>query len=53
VDEQPKVWRRGCQDFVWLPPTFVERTLAFYDDHPSAFLGYPFKFYAPPAAEIS
>jgi hypothetical protein len=34
-------------DYTWLPPNFVEETLAFFQRHPSALLAFPYDAYAP------
>lgn len=42
------------QDNVWLPPSFVERTLAFYTTHGrDALLSYPERRISAPAGRLS
>jgi glycosyltransferase involved in cell wall biosynthesis len=41
------------QDFAWLPPTFVQRTLDFFPAHPNSVLGYPETFYLAPEDYIN
>ena len=42
------------QDNVWLPPTFVERTIGFYRDHErDVLLSYPERRIYPPMGRLS